>query len=89
MIFFSCRVFDKKEFFRQNFDRELFSFKSRLGLRFRDENVLLAAFTHESYKDDSVNDDSGDGETVQASENNSKLSLLGKYIVVWPICLTS
>lgn len=70
-------VFDKKEFFRQNYDRELFSFKSRLGLRFKDENTLITAFTHESYKNDNNTDDNGDSETLQASENNAKLSLLG------------
>ena len=82
--FLSCRVFDKKEFFRQNYDRELFSFKSRLGLHFSDENILVTAFTPESFRENNVNDDydddndGNDGATfTQASENNGRLSVLG------------
>lgn len=72
------KVFDKKEFFRQNYDRELFSFKSRLGLTFNDDNTLLTALTHESFKADTINDDSGDNEaSIQISEHNARLSLLG------------
>ena len=72
------RVFDKKEFFRQNYDRELFSFKSRLGLTFNDDNTLLTALTHESFKADTITDDSGDNEaSIQTSEHNARLSLLG------------
>lgn len=71
-------MFDKKEFFRQNYDRELFSFKSRLGLTFNDDNTLLTALTHESFKADTFNDDSGDNEaSIQISEQNARLSLLG------------
>ncbi|XP_068750120.1 ribonuclease 3-like [Montipora capricornis] len=70
-------VFDKKEFFRQNYDKELFSFKSRLGLKFHDEKILLAAFTHESHEDDHVGDDNDNNKTLQSRENNTKLSLLG------------
>lgn len=79
LIFVSFhRVFDKKEFFRQNYDRELFSFKSRLGLTFNDDNTLLTALTHESFKADTINDDSGDNEaSIQISEHNARLSLLG------------
>lgn len=77
--FHLCRVFDKKEFFRQNYERELFSFKSRLGLKFNNENLLVTAFTHESYKDDYINDDD-DSDTFQTYENNTKLSLLGEWI---------
>lgn len=72
------RVFDKKEFFRQNYDRELFSFKSRLGLTFNDDNTLLTALTHESFKADTITDDSGDNEaSIQISKHNARLSLLG------------
>ena len=72
------RVFDKTEFFRQNYDRELFSFKSRLGLTFNDDNTLLTALTHESFKADTVSDDSGDNEaSIEISEHNARLSLLG------------
>ena len=72
------RVFDKKEFFRQNYNRELFSFKSRLGLTFNDDNTLLTALTHESFKADTITDDSGDNEaSIQTSEHNARLSLLG------------
>ena len=77
--FHLCRVFDRKEFFRQNYERELFSFKSRLGLKFNNENLLVTAFTHESYKDDYINDDD-DSDTFQTCENNTKLSLLGEWI---------
>ena len=71
-------MFDKKEFFRQNYDRELFSFKSRLGLTFNDDNTLLTALTHASFKADTINDDSGDNEaSIQISEHNARLSLLG------------
>ena len=71
-------MFDKKEFFRQNYDRELFSFKSRLGLTFNDDNTLLTALTHESFKADTITDDSGDTEaSIQISEHNARLSLLG------------
>ena len=71
-------MFDKKEFFRQNYDRELFSFKSRLGLTFNDDNTLLTALTHESFKADTITDDSGDNEgSIQISEHNARLSLLG------------
>lgn len=79
--FHLCRVFDRKEFFRQNYERELFSFKSRLGLKFKDKNLLVTAFTHESYKDDYINDnDDEDSDTIQTRENNAKLSLLGEWI---------
>lgn len=72
------KVFDRKEFFRQNYERELFSFKSRLGLKFDDKNLLVTALTHESYKDDYINDnDDDDSDTIQSRENNAKLSLLG------------
>ena len=79
LIFVSFhRVFDKKEFFRQNYDRELFSFKSRLGLTFNDDNTLLTALTHESFKADTITDDSGHNEaSIQISEHNARLSLLG------------
>ncbi|KAL9981218.1 hypothetical protein ACROYT_G009892 [Oculina patagonica] len=77
-------VFDRKEFFRQNYDRELFAFKSRLGLTFQDENILRTALTHESYKQENTDDDTSNDETVQnnetsihTSENNGKLSLIG------------
>ena len=71
-------MFDKKEFFRQNYHRELFSFKSRLGLTFNDDNTLLIALTHESFKADTITDDSGDNEaSIQISEHNARLSLLG------------
>ena len=71
-------MFDKKEFFRQNYDRELFSFKSRLGLTFNDDNTLLTALTHESFKADTITDDSGDNEApIEISEHNARLSLLG------------
>ena len=78
LFYFIFRVFDKKEFFRQNYDKELFSFKSRLGLEFHDEKILLAAFTHESYEVDHVGDDSDNNKTLQSRENNTKLSLLGE-----------
>ena len=79
--FHLCRVFDRKEFFRQNYERELFSFKSRLGLKFDDKNLLVTALTHESYKDDYINDnDNDDSDTIQSRENNAKLSLLGEWI---------
>lgn len=72
------KVFDRKEFFRQNYERELFSFNSRLGLKFDDKNLLVTALTHESYKDDYINDnDDDDSDTIQSRENNAKLSLLG------------
>ena len=72
------RVFDNKEFFRQNYNRELFSFKSRLGLTFNDDNTLLIALTHESFKADTITDDSGDNEaSIQISKHNARLSLLG------------
>lgn len=69
-------MFDKKEFFRQNYNRELYSFKTRLGLNFDDESILLTAFTHESYKED--NGDNSDS-SAQVTEHNARLSLLGKY----------
>lgn len=82
--FLFCRVFDRKEFFRQNYDRELFAFKSRLGLTFQDEKIIRTALTHESYKQENTDDDTSNGETVQnnetsihTSENNGKLSLIG------------
>lgn len=78
--FHLCRVFDRKEFFRQNYERELFSFKSRLGLKFDDKNLLVTALTHESYKDDYINDDDDNSDTIQSRENNAKLSLLGEGI---------
>lgn len=64
-------VFDKKEFFRKNFERELFAFKNRLGLNFQDDNTLRTALTHESYKHDSKK------EPAHTLENNGKLSLIG------------
>ena len=71
-----CRVFDKREFFRQNYDRELFAFKNRLGLSFQDDNNLVTALTHESYKQDlSTSDDESRPELLV---NNAKLSLLGE-----------
>lgn len=73
-------MFDRKEFFRQNYERELFSFKSRLDLKFNNENLLVTAFTHESYKDDYINDNDDDSDTLQTCENNTKLSLLGEWI---------
>lgn len=78
---FASRVFDKKEFFRQNYNRELYSFKTRLGLNFDDESILLTAFTHESYKEDNVDDANGDNSdsSAQVTEHNARLSLLGKY----------
>lgn len=77
------KVFDKKEFFRQNFNRELFSFKNRLGLSFNDDNLLLTAFTHESYHEDKISDDNKDEDnshdetSVGVSKHNARLSLLG------------
>ena len=83
--FLFYRVFDRKEFFKQNYDRELFAFKSRLGLTFQDENILRIALTHESYKQEITGDDTGNGKTIlsnetslHTSENNGKLSLIGK-----------
>ncbi|XP_058945653.2 ribonuclease 3 [Pocillopora verrucosa] len=64
-------VFDKKEFFRRNFERELFAFKNRLGLTFQDDNTLRTALTHESYKHN------GRKGSVHTQENNGKLSLIG------------
>ena len=63
----------------------MFSFKSRLGLTFQDENILQTALTHESYKPESTDDDVtgndkkvGNNETsVRTIENNGKLSLIG------------
>ena len=79
-------MFDKKEFFRQNFNRELFSFKSRLGLSFNDDNLLLTAFTHKSYHEDKISDDDNNDEdnshdktSVGVSKHNAKLSLLGEW----------
>lgn len=81
-----CRVFDRKEFFRQNYDSELFAFKSRLGLTFQDENILRTALTHQSYKgENTVNDDGAiNGKTFKSNktslhmcENNGRLSLIG------------
>ena len=80
------RVFDRKEFFRQNYDSELFAFKSRLSLNFQDESILRTALTHASYKEESTVDDDGatNGKTIRVkepslhtSENNGKLSLIG------------
>lgn len=88
-IIFFCRVFDRKEFFRQNYDNELFAFKSRLGLTFQDESILRTALTHASYKEENTVDDDGAsiGKTVRnnktslhTSENNGKLSLIGWYL---------
>ena len=84
MIFF-CRVFDRKEFFRQNYDSELFAFKSRLGLTFQDDSILRTALTHASYKENTVDDGGAtigktfrNNETsLHTSENNGKLSLIG------------
>jgi len=98
------KVFDKKEFFRQNYDRELFSFKNRLGLRFSDENILVTAFTHESFRENNVNDDYDDDDDdddddgnddatfTQASESNGRLSVLGltasSLYIVDHLCMT-
>ena len=83
--FVFCRVFDRKEFFRQNYDGELFAFRSRLGLTFHDESLLRTALTHESYKQENTVDKTGNGETVQNNEmsthtpeNNGRLSLIGR-----------
>lgn len=79
--FHLSRVFDRKEFFRQNYERELFSFKSRLGLKFDNKNLLVTALTHEWFKDDYINDnDDDDSDTIQSRENNAKLSLLGEWV---------
>lgn len=85
-IIFFCRVFDRKEFFRQNYDSELFAFKNRLGLTFQDESILRTALTHASYKEENTVYDGGatNGKTfknkeksLHASEDNGKLSLIG------------
>ena len=84
-IIFFCRVFDRKEFFRQNYNNELFAFKSRLGLTFQDESILRTALTHASYKEENtVDDGANNGKTfinnetsLHTTENNGKLSLIG------------
>lgn len=84
-IIFFCRVFDRKEFFRQNYNNELFAFKSRLGLTFQDESILRTALTHASYKEENTVDDGAtNGKTIinnetslHTTESNGKLSLIG------------
>lgn len=82
-----CRVVDRKEFFRQNYDSELFAFKSRLGLTFKDESILRIALTHASYKEENTVDDGGaisgkffgnkNETSLHRSGNNERLSLIG------------
>lgn len=85
-IIFFCRVLDRKEFFRQNYDNELFAFKSRLGLTFEDESILRTALTHASYKEENTLDDGGaiseifgnkNETSLDRSGNNERLSLIG------------
>ncbi|XP_032232123.2 39S ribosomal protein L44, mitochondrial [Nematostella vectensis] len=64
------RVFDKREFMRENYEKELFAFRNRLSLVFEDERLLRTALTHELCEEDLVKD-------KEKIEENSKLALLG------------
>ena len=72
-----CRVFDKQQFIRENYEKELYAFKHRLQLQFHDESNLITALTHESYQPS----DDADESQPQTSEHNAKLALLGRYLV--------
>ena len=75
---FYNRVFDKKEFMAQNYEKELFAFKSRLQLNFQDESILLSALTHGSFEADQSED-----QLTRCGEPNSKLALLGAVINIY------